>query len=365
MRRQRGERAGDQAGRGRRVHGHRQPGGVPARLPRRAPGGADLRRRPGAADDHRRRQDQGLRRRRARVHRVLRRAGQRRHRATTSPGCTSTARPPAPTSALRHRAVGRDQPQLRHRLRHRHPDHHPGAADDHRRGQDQGVRRRHPRTPRASTGWSTATPKARSPASPSPAADRRRTWASTPSRRRAPPTPTTHHLRQRHPDRSRGPADDHGRRQDQGLRRADPAYTASFDGLVNGDTEDEITGLTFTGAPTDADVGDYASPPPARTSPNYAIDYVPGTRDHHPGTAEDHRARQDQGLRRPQPDVHRRRRRPGQRRHRGRRSPAWSSTDRPRARTSAPTRSGPPAPSTPTTTSPTPTAPRRSSRHRW
>ena len=36
-----------------------------------------------------------------------------------------------------------------------------------------------------------------------------------------------------------------------------PTYTARFDGLVNGDTKEVITGLFFRGAPADASVGDY------------------------------------------------------------------------------------------------------------
>ena len=51
----------------------------------------------------------------------------------------------------------------------------------------------------------------------------------------------------------------------------DPAYTASFEGLANGDTEDEISGLTFAGPPTDADVGEYGITVADGTNPNYDI----------------------------------------------------------------------------------------------
>ncbi len=39
-----------------------------------------------------------------------------------------------------------------------------------------------------------------------------------------------------------------------------PAYTASFEGLVNGDTGADITGLKLEGPPKDRDVGDVRHP---------------------------------------------------------------------------------------------------------
>ena len=57
-----------------------------------------------------------------------------------------------------------------------------------------------------------------------------------------------------------------------------PAYSASYDGFVNGDDEGDVDGLEITGgAPAGADVGNYTINVSGATSPNYDIDYVSGT----------------------------------------------------------------------------------------
>ncbi|HCB02837.1 MAG TPA: MBG domain-containing protein [Nocardioides sp.] len=56
-----------------------------------------------------------------------------------------------------------------------------------------------------------------------------------------------------------------------------PALTATFDGLVDGDTESDVTGLVLSGPAAGAHVGAYAISPSSASSPNYAITYVPGT----------------------------------------------------------------------------------------
>ena len=56
-----------------------------------------------------------------------------------------------------------------------------------------------------------------------------------------------------------------------------PAYTASYDGLVNGDTQDQFADLTLTGPPTGAGVGTYAITPSGASNANYEIDYAAGT----------------------------------------------------------------------------------------
>src|SRR5690606_18888432 len=59
---------------------------------------------------------------------------------------------------------------------------------------------------------------------------------------------------------------------------ANPAFTASYAGLVNGDTAASLGGaLTFdTGATNASGVGVYAVTPGGATTPNYTIDYVSG-----------------------------------------------------------------------------------------
>ena len=57
----------------------------------------------------------------------------------------------------------------------------------------------------------------------------------------------------------------------------DPAYTVSYDGLVNGDTTDEISGLTVAGPPSGSDAGTYAVSPSGATDANYAIAFAAGT----------------------------------------------------------------------------------------
>ena len=97
---------------------------------------------------------------------------------------------------------------------------------------------------------------------------------------------------------------------------ADPTFTASFDGLVNGDTKADLTGLTVTGAPVDSSVGQRPIVASGVTDPNYVITYVKGT-DDHPGAADDHRGRPEQDLRRGGPDLHRNVCRPGPLGHAG------------------------------------------------
>ena len=55
-----------------------------------------------------------------------------------------------------------------------------------------------------------------------------------------------------------------------------PTYTAAFEGLVNGDTGADITGLT-EGPPKDASVGDYDILAFGATNPNYHYTYRAGT----------------------------------------------------------------------------------------
>lgn len=57
----------------------------------------------------------------------------------------------------------------------------------------------------------------------------------------------------------------------------DPAFTAGFQGLVNGDDTSAVHGLAFTTAPSGSHVGSYSIVPGNATSANYAITYVPGT----------------------------------------------------------------------------------------
>src|SRR5262249_42496223 len=56
-----------------------------------------------------------------------------------------------------------------------------------------------------------------------------------------------------------------------------PALTASFSGLVDGDTPGDLTGLTLTSAPTNSRVGAYAIDAAGAIDPNYLIHFVPGT----------------------------------------------------------------------------------------
>ena len=66
---------------------------------------------------------------------------------------------------------------------------------------------------------------------------------------------------------------------DDQIRRygaASPAYTATFDGLANGDEEPDVRGLTITGAPAGAPVGSYPIEPGGAADPNYDITFVTG-----------------------------------------------------------------------------------------
>ncbi|HRI96308.1 MAG TPA: MBG domain-containing protein [Nocardioides sp.] len=58
---------------------------------------------------------------------------------------------------------------------------------------------------------------------------------------------------------------------------AAPAFTARFEGLVNGDTKGDIAELTLTGAPAGSDAGTYPITASGAISPNYDISYVAGT----------------------------------------------------------------------------------------
>ena len=57
----------------------------------------------------------------------------------------------------------------------------------------------------------------------------------------------------------------------------DPELTASFDGLVNGDTKADITGLVLTGPPADSGAGSYDIVASNAANPHYDISYVAGT----------------------------------------------------------------------------------------
>ena len=57
----------------------------------------------------------------------------------------------------------------------------------------------------------------------------------------------------------------------------DPAFTATYDGLVYGETASVVTGLAFDAAPTGSDVGSYPIVPKGANSPNYEISYANGT----------------------------------------------------------------------------------------
>lgn len=59
---------------------------------------------------------------------------------------------------------------------------------------------------------------------------------------------------------------------------ANPAFTASYDGLVDGETSDVVSGLTFgTEAGLNSEAGSYAITPFGADAANYAIEYVEGT----------------------------------------------------------------------------------------
>jgi hypothetical protein len=59
---------------------------------------------------------------------------------------------------------------------------------------------------------------------------------------------------------------------------ANPAFTASFTGLTNGDTPADIAGLAFSTTATIAsNVGNYAITPFGAANPNYTVAYVDGT----------------------------------------------------------------------------------------
>ena len=55
-----------------------------------------------------------------------------------------------------------------------------------------------------------------------------------------------------------------------------PSYTASYTGLVNGDTAGDLTSPSFTGAPASSSVGTYPIRVSGVTNPNYDVKYVDG-----------------------------------------------------------------------------------------
>jgi hypothetical protein len=56
-----------------------------------------------------------------------------------------------------------------------------------------------------------------------------------------------------------------------------PTYTATFDGLVNGDVPGDITGLRFSGASRDAPAGRYLIAVGSDKSANYDVVCRQGT----------------------------------------------------------------------------------------
>ena len=72
-----------------------------------------------------------------------------------------------------------------------------------------------------------------------------------------------------------------------------PSYAAGFDGLVNGDTASDITGLQIDGPAKAAGVGSYDIVASAADNPNYAYTYQQRHRDDHTGSADHHRRPRD------------------------------------------------------------------------
>ena len=73
--------------------------------------------------------------------------------------------------------------------------------------------------------------------------------------------------------------------------QTDPAFTAAYSGLVNGDTEGVLSGspsLTTT-ATADSAVGSYPITAAEGTlaATNYIFNFVSGTLKHHPGRPDD------------------------------------------------------------------------------
>jgi filamentous hemagglutinin family protein len=66
---------------------------------------------------------------------------------------------------------------------------------------------------------------------------------------------------------------------------ANPAFTATYAGLVNGDTSTVVSGLQITTpATTASNVGTYAITPSAATAPNYTLTFLPGSLTINPAT---------------------------------------------------------------------------------
>ena len=87
--------------------------------------------------------EQGLRRGAAGADGQLQRLRQRRHgrQPDHAAGLTTTATAASPVGHLSDHGQRRGRRELHHQLCRRHADGHPGGADDHRRQQDQGLRR--------------------------------------------------------------------------------------------------------------------------------------------------------------------------------------------------------------------------------
>ena len=96
-----------------------------------------------------------------------------------------------------------------------------------------------------------------------------------------------------------------------------PGLTATYTGLVNGDTAAAIGGLSLATVPASSHVGSYVITATGATSGDYTISLHNGTLSVTKAALYDHRRRQDAGLRRHPAGAHRELRRPGQRRHRG------------------------------------------------
>ena len=207
------------------------------------------------------------------------------------------------------------------------PDRHPGAADDHRRQPDQGLRRGAADAHGAYTGFVNGDTSASLTTPPTLTHHRhgrqpRRGQPLRHHRQRRRRSRLHDQLRRRHADRHPGAADDHRRRPDQGLRRgAADAHRVSYTGFVNGDTA-----ASLTTPPTLTHHGHGRQP--RRRQPLRHHRQRRGRRrlhdqlrrrhaDRHPGAADDHRRQPDQGLRRGAADPDRELRRLRQRRHRG------------------------------------------------
>ena len=108
------------------------------------------------------------------------------------------------------------------------------------------------------------------------------------------------------PSTSPRAAHDHPRRQERVYGADDPPLTASYDGLVNGDTSADVVGLELTGPPSSAASATTTSPPPRLHTPTTTSSTPPARYEVTPAAADDHRRRQDPRLRRRRPRPTRR-----------------------------------------------------------